>query len=150
MSLKWKEISQLIEEARPVLVGSALQKVSQIRDVAMGESFLFQGYGPGGAWRVWSCLLQDQVCWVFADEDWALEAQPEPSNFVMVLRKRLLGRRIGSIEQVRNERFLLLHFDEDLSLLFELLPKRANMVLLEAWNREERDRKSTRLNSSHT
>src|SRR5262245_26977846 len=79
MSLKWKEISLLIEEARPVLVGSALQKVAQAKELAAGESFLFQGFGHGGSWRLWSCLLQDQSCWVLAGEDWKFEAQPEPS-----------------------------------------------------------------------
>jgi predicted ribosome quality control (RQC) complex YloA/Tae2 family protein len=138
MSLKWKEISLLIEEARPLLVGSALQKVAQLRSVAAGESFLFQGYGSGGAWRLWSCLLQDHSCWVLASDSWETESQPEPSNFVMVLRKRVLGKRIAALEQVRNERFVLLHFEEDLSLLFEVLPKRANIVLVEGWNRDER------------
>jgi predicted ribosome quality control (RQC) complex YloA/Tae2 family protein len=138
MSLKWKEISLLLEEARPALLGSALQKVAQLKEVASGESFLFQGFGPGGPWRLWACLLQDHTAWAFAADDWEIEAQPEPSNFVMVLRKRLQGRRITALEQVRNERFVLLHFEEDLSLLFELLPKRANIVLVEAWNRDER------------
>lgn len=138
MSLKWKEISLLLEEARPALVGSSLQKVAQIKEIAAGESFLFQGYGPGGAWRLWSCLLQDHSCWVLAEDDWDLESMPEPSNFVMVLRKRVQGRRITGLEQVRNERFVLMHFEEDLSLLFEVLPKRANIVLVESWNREDR------------
>lgn len=138
MSLKWKEISLLLEEARPVLVGSTLQKVAQLREIAAGESFLFQGFGSAGPWRLWACLLQDHSCWVLAGDDWETESQPEPSNFVMMLRKRILGRRIVSLEQVRNERFFLMHFDEDQSLLFELLPKRANIVLLENWDREER------------
>jgi predicted ribosome quality control (RQC) complex YloA/Tae2 family protein len=138
MSLKWKEISQLLEEARPVLLGSALQKIAQIRELAQGESFLFQGYGERGAWRLWACLLQDHSCWVLAGEDWSLESQPEPSTFVMVLRKRLLGKRIVAVEQVRHERILLLHFEEDLSLLFEMLPKRANILLLESWNADDR------------
>ncbi|HEY8278636.1 MAG TPA: NFACT RNA binding domain-containing protein [Bdellovibrionota bacterium] len=138
MSLKWKEISLLLEEARPVLMGSALQKVAQARELAAGETFSFQGFGHGGPWRLWACLLQDNSCWVLAKDDWKIESQPEPSNFVMVLRKRLLGKRVVSLEQVRNERFLLMHFEEGVSLLFELLPKRANIVLLENWNREER------------
>ena len=138
MSLKWKEISRLLEEARPVLVGSTLQKVAQLKELAAGESFLFQGYGSAGSWRLWVCLLNDHSCWVLADDAWKTESQPEPSNLVMVLRKRLMGRRIVGLEQVRGERILLMHFDEGVSLLFELMPKRANLMLIEAWNKDER------------
>jgi enolase len=31
-----------------------------------------------------------------------------------------------------------MHFDEGLSLMFELLPKKANLLLVDGWNREER------------
>ena len=142
MSLKWKEISRLLEEARPALVGSTLQKAAQVKELAAGESFLFQGFGSGGPWRLWVCLLNDHTAWVLAGESWKMESQPEPSNFVMVLRKRLLGRRIVGLEQLRGERVLLVHFDEDVSLLFELMPKRANLQLIEAWNKEERSGRS--------
>lgn len=138
MSLKWKEISLLIEEARPALVGSTLQKVAQLRELANGETFLFQGFGSAGPWRLWVSLLQDHSCWVLAGDDWEMQSQPEPTNFVMILRKKLMGRRIVALEQVRSERILLMHFDENVSLLFELMPKRANVMLIEGWNREER------------
>ncbi len=121
-----------------MLVGSTLQKIAQVRELAAGESFLFNGFGSAGPWRLWVCLLQQHSCWVLAGEDWATGSQPEPSDFIMVLRKRLMGRRIVSLEQVRNERIILMHFDEDVSLLFELLPKKANILLVENWNREER------------
>jgi predicted ribosome quality control (RQC) complex YloA/Tae2 family protein len=138
MSLKWKEISQLLDEAHPVLVGSTLQRMAQLKEVAAGDSFLFQGFGSGGPWRLWVCLQNDHSCWVLAEDDWKTESQPEPSNFVMMLRKRVQGRRIVSLEQVRHERFILMHFEDDVSLIFEVLPKRANIVLVENWNRDER------------
>src|SRR5690606_20395012 len=138
MSLKWKEIERLLEEARPLLVGSAIQKIAQVKEIAAGDSFLFLGYGGLGAWRLWTCLLQDHTCWVLADEDWEMESQPEPSTFVMVLRKYLLGKRITGLEQVDKERFVLLHTEDGPSLLFELMPKRANILLVENWNPEER------------
>ncbi len=138
MSLRWKEIEALVEEARPLLVGSSLQKVSQIKEVAMGESFLLQGFGAAGPWRLWNCLQQDQTTWVLAEPEWRLESQPEPSTFVMVLRKHLVGKTILEIEQIPEERFVLFHFDQGISLLFELLPKKANLMLLENWNAKER------------
>jgi predicted ribosome quality control (RQC) complex YloA/Tae2 family protein len=138
MALKWKEISRLLEEARPLLETSALQKVAQVKEVAGGDSFLLQGFGAAGPWRLWVCLQQDHSCWVLAGDDWGLESQPEPSTFVMVLRKHLLGRRIDRLEQVPSERYLLLHFEGGMSLLFELLPKRANLLLVEGWNEAER------------
>lgn len=138
MSLKWKEISKLIEEARPALVGSTLQKVAQIKELAAGESFLFQGFGPAGPWRLWVCLQNDHSCWALVSGARRMESQPEPSSLVMTLRKRLLGRRLLAIEQVKGERVLLMHFEEGASLLLELMPKRANMMLIEAWDREGR------------
>lgn len=141
MSLKWKEISRLLEEARPLLVGSTLQKVAQLKDAA-GDSFLLQGYGSPGPWRLWVSLLNDHTAWVLAGEDWKTESQPEPSNFVMVLRKRLMGRRLVALEQIKGERIVLMHFDEGVSLLLELMPKRANMMLIEAWNKDERTGRS--------
>lgn len=138
MSLRWKEIEALMEEARPLLVGSSLQKISQVREIAAGESFVLQGFGAAGPWRLWNCLQQDHTTWVLADDDWDLDAQPEPSTFVMVLRKHLQGKRIDRMEQVAGERFLLLHFENGNSLLFELLPKRANLVLLDSWSDADR------------
>ncbi len=136
MSLKWKEIAKLLEEAEPLLLGSALQKIAQLKEV--GDSFALHGFGSLGYWRIWTCLLQDNSCWVLAPEEWELEAQPEPSTFVMVLRKHLLGKRIVGLEQVAGERVFLMHFEESFSLLFELMPKRANLLLLEGWNAQDR------------
>jgi predicted ribosome quality control (RQC) complex YloA/Tae2 family protein len=138
MSLKWKEIERLLQEAKPLLLGSAIQKIAQVKEVAGGDSFVFHGFGHAGFWRLWACLLQDHVSWVLAEEEWDLESQPEPSTFVMVLRKHLLGRRITGVEQIDGERFVLLHADNGYSLLFELLPKRANILLIESWNADER------------
>jgi predicted ribosome quality control (RQC) complex YloA/Tae2 family protein len=138
MSLKWKEITRLAEEAAPLLIGSNVQKIAQVKELAGGDSFVFHGFGGAGYWRLWNCLLRDHCVWVLAEKDWALESQPEPSTFVMVLRKWLLGKKITGIEQVERERFLLIHFDEDRSLLFELLPKRPNLMLVEGWNSADR------------
>lgn len=139
MSLKWKEISLLVEEARPLLEGSTLQRIFQTREVAGGESFIFAGFGERGPWRIWNCLLLDHTCWVFAEEDWQLEASPEPSTFVMVLRKHLIGQRIERVEQIAGERFVAFHFQNGMILFFELLPKKANLLLGEAWNSELRE-----------
>jgi predicted ribosome quality control (RQC) complex YloA/Tae2 family protein len=106
MALKWREISVLLEEARPLLLGSALQKISQLKDV--GESFSFQGYGNAGPWRIWTCLLQNQACWVLAEEDWPLESLPEPTTLVMVLRKHLMGKKILRLQQQTHKRIVLL------------------------------------------
>ncbi|MGZ3695788.1 MAG: NFACT RNA binding domain-containing protein [Bdellovibrionota bacterium] len=142
MALKWKEISLLLEEARPVLLGSAMQKIAQVREIAAGESFYFHGFGERGGWSLWTCLQQDNGCLVFAGDDWDLESQPEPSTFVMVLRKHLIGRKITGLEQVIGERIVLMHFDNGMSLLFELLPKRANLLLIESWDAEKRTARS--------
>jgi predicted ribosome quality control (RQC) complex YloA/Tae2 family protein len=141
MSLKWKEIEILVKEALPLLRGSSIQKISQVKELAMGESFALQGFGSAGHWRLWVCLQQDQTVWVLADEDWVLDSQPEPTTFVMVLRKHLIGNRIQSIEQVAGERFVLFHMEKGQSLLFELLPKKANMLLLENWDAQDRSGK---------
>jgi predicted ribosome quality control (RQC) complex YloA/Tae2 family protein len=138
MSLKWKEIARLVEEAKPLMLGSSLQKIAQVKEIANGDSFAFAGFGPLGYWRLWNCLLQDHTVWVLAGEDWDLESFPEPSVFVMVLRKWLQGKKVAALEQVEGERFLLMHFEGGMSLLFELLPKRANLLLLENWNSADR------------
>jgi predicted ribosome quality control (RQC) complex YloA/Tae2 family protein len=138
MSLKWKEISRLVEEARPLLMGSAVQKIAQVKEVAGGDSFVLLGFGGLGAWRLWACLQQDQSCWVLADRDWELESQPEPSTFVMVLRKHCVGKKVVSLEQPTGERLVLLHLEGGISLVFELLPKRANILLVDGWDSEQR------------
>lgn len=138
MSLKWKEIARLVEEARPLLVGSSVQKIAQVKELAAGDSFAFHGFGAAGYWRLWVCLFQDHTTWVLADEDWDLDSQPEPSTFVMVLRKHVVGKRVISVEQVEGERFVFLHLEGGSSLLFELLPKRANILLVDSWDPKER------------
>ncbi len=129
----------LLEEARPLLEGSVVQKITQAKEVGGGESFVFHGFGDSGAWRAWTCLQQGHAVWVLAEEEWDIESQPEPSTFVMVLRKRVLGQRIARLEQVPGERMFFFHLENGLSLFFELLPKKANIILGEQWNREARE-----------
>lgn len=140
MSLKWKEIAKLMEEARPLLLGSALQKIAQVKEIP--DSFMLMGFGAAGPWRLWVCLKQDQSCWVLAKQEWKLESQPEPSTFVMVLRKHGLGKKIVGLEQLPGERTLLMHLEGGFSLLFELFPKRSNFLLVQDWNAQERTAKS--------
>lgn len=139
MALKWKEITLLIDEARPLLEGSSIQKIAQAKELAGGESFLLHGYGDEGGWRLWTCLQQAHTTWVLAEDDWEIEAMPEPSTFVMVLRKRVIGQRISGIEQVPGERMVFFHLENGLSLFFELFPKKANLILCEQWNKEARE-----------
>lgn len=134
MSLKWKEIARLVEEAKPLLLDSSVQKIAQVKEIAGGDSFSLMGFGANGPWRLWICLKQDQACWVLAPKDWPLESQPEPSTFVMVLRKFALGKKIIGLEQLPGERVLLCHLEGGLSLLWELPPKRSNFLLVENWD----------------
>ena len=138
MSLKLKEISRLLAEAKPILENSVMQRIFQVKDIAGGESFVFQGFGSAGGWRIWASLFQDHTCFVLADSDWVLEAFSEPSTLVMVMRKHLVGQRIVRLEQIQGERIVLMHFETGPVLLFELLPKRANIVLGEQWEENER------------
>lgn len=138
MSLKWKEIENVLCDLRPLLVDSTLQKVAQIREVAQGESFLFQGFGSLGSWRVWVCLARDHTVLCPALDGWNLESMPQPSTLVMVLRKHLVGAKITALEQVPQERFALIHFDGGRTLILDLMPKKANIILGEIWSTSER------------
>lgn len=138
MSLKWKEIARLAEEAKPLLLDSSVQKVAQIKELAGGDSFYLMGFGASGPWRIWICLKQDQACWVLAPKEWPLESQPEPSTFVMVLRKFAVGKKIIGIETLPGERVLLCHLEGGFSFLWELIPKRSNFLLVENWDTANR------------
>ena len=139
MALKWKELELVLAEARKSLEGSILQKIHQTGEIAKGESFIFQGYqSEGGAWRLWASLLPEQtfVCLLPVQEK--MDSAAEPLHFVMILRKHLIGKSILKIEQLGSDRLFMIHFSDSLSLLFELIPRRANLILLENWNSESR------------
>lgn len=138
MALKWKEIELLLEQAAPVLCGSSIQKIQQTEKVAMGESLVLTGFGPGGPWRLWLCLLQGMASGGFLSDKQRPDSAPKPSTFVMVLRKHLLGNPIRKLEQVPYERIFLIHFHSGHSLVCELLPKRANVILLDQWDAGKR------------
>lgn len=134
MALKWKELELLLEQAAPTLCDAAIQKIQQTEKVAMGESLVLTGFGPRGPWRLWLCLLQGMASCGFLSEEERADSMSKPSTFVMVLRKHLLGNPIRKLEQVPYERIFLIHFHSGHSLVCELLPKRANVVLLDQWD----------------
>lgn len=142
MSLKWKEIELVLAEARPFLEGTSVQKIAQSGQLAGGESFLLQGYNQErGAVRLWISLFQDKTCLALLPPERKPDTAKEPSTFVMVLRKHLLGQTIERVEQLANDRMAVLHFENGKSLLVVLIPRRANLALLEDWGKPERHAK---------
>ncbi|NUM88346.1 MAG: fibronectin/fibrinogen-binding protein [Bdellovibrionales bacterium] len=138
MALKWKEIELLLEQATPKMSGASLQKIQQTGKVAMGESLVLHGFGPAGPWRAWVCLLPGLASFGLLGDAHKTDSASKPSTFVMVLRKHLLGNPIRKFEQIPRERIFLIHFHSGHSLLCELLPKRANVLLLDRWDPEVR------------
>ncbi len=137
MALKWKELEIILSEARPLLEGSALQKVMQSGDFAGGEAMSFQGFGEAaGPWRLFLSLVKDNTCAALLPDGLKFDSAPEPTSFVMVLRKHLLGKRVRTIDQVHGERVFLIHFEGGYSLVVELIPKYGNLLLLEEWSQE--------------
>lgn len=142
MSLNWKEIELLILELAPRLEGSRVQKIAQIEQLGGGESFLLQGFSQKfGPYKLWISLFQDKTCFACLPEDEKLESAKEPSTFVMVLRKHLLGQEITKIEQVAHDRILFLHFGNGKSLYISLIPRRGNMALLENFDIKKHEAK---------
>lgn len=139
MALKWKELEHILSEARPVLENSVLQKISQSEAWAFGNSFLLQGFSENaGPWRLWICLQPEDTCACLLPNSLKPDSAKEPSTFVMVLRKHLLGQKIRKVEQLPNERIFLLHFESEHSLIVEVIPKRGNIILLEQWDGSEK------------
>lgn len=138
MSLKWKELELVLEQIAPKVIGGGLQKIQQTKKFGFGDSFIFAGFGEKGSWRLWASLYQDHGLLAFLPESAKPDSAPKPTTFVMVLRKHLLGNVIRAIEQVPQERIVILHFNSGHALVFELFPKRANLILLENWSREDR------------
>jgi predicted ribosome quality control (RQC) complex YloA/Tae2 family protein len=143
MALKWKELEVLLEEAKPLLLGSSLQKIFQLKE--QPDSYVFQGFGSGGGFRFWLSLTQDHSVFVRAQEEWRFEASTEPSTAVMVLRKWVLGKTITGLESWPGERLAFIHFP-DCVLVLELLPRKANFILGLDWRPEDR---SLRVLQSH-
>lgn len=141
MSLKWKELETVLEELRPLVEGSVVQKIAQSELLASGASFCFHGFGAKGPWRLWASLFSDQCCVCLLPEELKPDSAKEPSTFVMVLRKHLLGKRVSRVEQVPHERLFFLHFESGHALLFELIPKKGNLILMESWSSEKKSGK---------
>lgn len=137
MSLKWKELARALEEANPRMAGTVLQKIAQVRGWG-GETFLLQGYGEGGAWRLWISLFQNQCATCLLPADAPIEAESKASHYVMILRKNLLGKEVVGIRPCGNDRLFALDFTDGQRLLGELVPNRGNLLLLKDWNEKER------------
>lgn len=142
MTLKWKELELVLGEARPYLEGGSIQKIYQTEALAGGESFVFHGYNSQtGGFRLWASLFQDKTCLTLLGDEQKPDAAKEASTFVMVLRKHLLGLPIMRVEQLVHDRMAVLHFAEGKALLVILIPRRANILLLEDWDEEKRQAK---------
>lgn len=135
MSLNWKELRRQVDELQPRLLGASLQKISVLAAPAAGEIYLFQCFsaaaGPG---NLLISAHQQSSFFGFLPRDLALAKNQPATTFVMVLRKYLLGVRITALVQAESERILRLEFEGGKALLLELVPRRGNLVLLDAWD----------------
>ncbi len=138
MALNWKELELVLREIEPKVLGGSIQKVQQTDSFGFGESYVFGGYGQKGSWRVWTSLYRDHSLLALLPDSAKPDFVANPSTFVMVLRKHLIGNVIRGIEQFPHERIALLHFDSGHALVFELIPKHPNLILVEDYSRETR------------
>ncbi|MCO5144329.1 MAG: NFACT family protein, partial [Oligoflexia bacterium] len=134
MSLKWKEIAALINESREILSGSIIQKIFQVEGLANNQSLILQGFHQNtGPWRLWISLMKEKAYWVLVPDSFELKATKKPSDFVMTLRKFLIGKKLDKLEQIEGERILLMQIEDQHTLVVELIPKSPNLVLLREW-----------------
>lgn len=140
MSLNWKEVESILCEISPKLEGAYLQKIAQTETLAQGEAFVFSGFQENsGAWHLMFLLPMQTTAFFLLGKRQKFKMSKQASAFVMTLRKHLLGQEISAIEQLENERLILFHFANKVSLVCELIPKWGNLILLEHWNAQQRN-----------
>ena len=138
MSLNWKELENNIIEIKIFVENSQLQKISQLDDLALNEGFVLRGYSPSkGSWRTAIILMDTYTGILSLNKEIKLKQSTDPNTFIMILRKHLLGERIHSLRQIEGERICWLEFSNGKILVLELMPRRANAILLESLDQKK-------------
>lgn len=138
MALNWRELEKQLQELRILVEGSVWQKFSQLGAPGGGELYTVQGFSAKNGPYQLIFSLHNDACFLGTLESSQRLGQNLPANtFVMVLRKHILGPRITRLNQPEGERVVRVEFESGKVLLIELIPRRANLVLVDDWQDEE-------------
>jgi predicted ribosome quality control (RQC) complex YloA/Tae2 family protein len=125
-------MAAVADELRTAITGGYVQKIVQPSALSVGLSV----YRTGN--KHWLLLsAEPQLARIHLVGDRLAKAFPEPSAFVMLLRKYLEGGQIVEIEQQRGERIVYLHCtsgEATTCLLAEVMGKHSNVILLDDTN----------------
>ncbi len=132
MSLNWKEIERTVVCIRDNLLGGMIQKISSADELSYADCLFFSGYSGGrGSWG-FSVAMQHQVAGIlYTDKLKRPKASKTPNGFVQFLRKYIQNKPIRGVEQIEGERVVIISFVDNLHLVLELMPRKANMFVIE-------------------
>ena len=130
MSLSVSQVGCVVEEMGALVSGAPVRKVYCQDD----ETFVLELRAPGANHLLlFSVTAGGERCHFVEHKP---QQPPEPSAFVMLLRKHLVGARVRVVDQLQGDRIASLQFERGgagaVSLVAELLRGGANIFLLDA------------------
>lgn len=129
MSLTSTQIALLLDEVSPRLANAWIQKVWCRNDLA----FMLEFRVPGRNDRL-TISLEDRAVRLHLEVA-KPQQPPHPTDFVMLLRKHLVGRRVVGIEQVGGDRVLRLAAEDEgrarRTVVAEFTGRHGNVFLLD-------------------
>ncbi|TVR02914.1 MAG: DUF814 domain-containing protein [Deltaproteobacteria bacterium] len=129
MSLSTREFQRVLDAHADELAGARIQRVR-----APDDHTLLLTLHRAPTTREWLVSLRSPLCRVHPTTR-RLASTPQPSAFVMLLRKHLTGARVIDVERPTDDRWIRLHTrrgDERASLVIALLGRDATVLLLDA------------------
>jgi predicted ribosome quality control (RQC) complex YloA/Tae2 family protein len=136
MALTATEISKVLGEIAPVLVGSWIQKIYQPTD----RAFVLEVRAPGRTHRLLISCHSESARLHFTTS--TFQNPPTPPPFCQFLRAHLQGSHIDQIEQIHEDRIVQLTLttkEGPYRLLLELTGKTANLLVLDEAGHIRRD-----------
>jgi len=136
MALTATEISKVLSEIAPVLVGSWIQKIYQPTD----RTFVLEVRAPGRTHRFLISCHPESARLHFTTS--TFQNPPTPPPFCQFLRAHVQGARIDQIEQIQEDRIVQLALttkEGPCRLVAELTGKTANLLVLDEARHIRRD-----------
>ncbi|MGH7184228.1 MAG: Rqc2 family fibronectin-binding protein [Nitrospiraceae bacterium] len=136
MALTSTQISKVLNEITPVLVGSWIQKIYQPTD----RTFVLEVRAPGRTHRFLISCHHEFTRLHFTTS--TFQNPPTPPAFCQFLRAHLQGARIDQVEQIHEDRIVQLALtakEGPCRLVAELTGKTANLLVLDVAGHIRRD-----------
>ena len=125
MSLDTFAISALVDELNATIVGGRVQDIIDVDETAIGLEIYARGK------RRYLVLSADAIFpRVHLSAAKLRRGAAQPTQLGLLFRRHIEGKRVTSVSQPPWERLLLIEIEGELEIIAEVMPRRANVLLV--------------------